>query len=265
MPSNAAWIASRVVRPTATDGSTTAVGGDSVDIRMKRARDAAERAREAEEHAVEAAQESKGRSHHVREVSERGRARVADVERETNRLVKQRLAAAQKAADAAVKRERQEAEADADEQRKEVRAEIDEEIEDAQRDAEEAQRRAEEIVVDATEKLAAARRLAEEATETARTAAEEAHQQAQQLAGEAEQHATEAEARVTEAEQLRGRSEATAKHTARELDRAPTNGLESYRKPELIELAASIGIEGRTNMTKGELIDAIANASRAKR
>jgi hypothetical protein len=41
--------------------------------------------------------------------------------------------------------------------------------------------------------------------------------------------------------------------------------LESYHKPELVELAAAIGIEGRTTMTKSELVDAIAKASRAKR
>ena len=46
----------------------------------------------------------------------------------------------------------------------------------------------------------------------------------------------------------------------------PANGgLQSYNKPELVELAASIGIEGRTNMTKNELVDAIAKASRTKR
>jgi hypothetical protein len=32
-----------------------------------------------------------------------------------------------------------------------------------------------------------------------------------------------------------------------------------------MELAASIGIEGRTNMSKGELVEAIAKASRTKR
>ena len=54
--------------------------------------------------------------------------------------------------------------------------------------------------------------------------------------------------------------------TARELSRTPSNGgLESYNKPELVELASSIGIEGRTNMTKAELVDAIAKASRAGR
>jgi hypothetical protein len=56
---------------------------------------------------------------------------------------------------------------------------------------------------------------------------------------------------------------ATAKHTARELDREATDGgLDAYKKPELVELAASVGIEKRTNMTKGELVDAIMKAAR---
>jgi len=81
MPSNAAWMLSRVLRPAETVGSATGsaaagardrgrrmrmavvdatpIGGDSVDVRMKRAREAAERAREAEEEALAAAQESK--------------------------------------------------------------------------------------------------------------------------------------------------------------------------------------------------------------
>ena len=61
--------------------------GDSVEIRARRARDAAERAREAEERAVEAARESKARADLAREVSERGEARIKDIERETSREV----------------------------------------------------------------------------------------------------------------------------------------------------------------------------------
>ena len=72
---------------------------------MKRARDAAERAREAEERALEAAQESKDRADHAGQVSERGRARLKEVDRETSRRVKQRIAEAQKAADESVQRD----------------------------------------------------------------------------------------------------------------------------------------------------------------
>jgi colicin import membrane protein len=283
MPSNAAWVLSRVLQPAQTAGSATAgardrepkvraavvdvaPSGDSVEVRMKRAREAAERAREAEERAVEAAQESKERSNHVRQVGERGRARVKEVEREMSRLVRQRVAARQKAADESVKRERQDAEAYAEGELEDVRAEIEEDVEEGQHEAEASRRHAEELVADATQKLAEARRLADEATETAHAVAEAAHRQAQQLAEEAEQQATETDARITEAEHLRERSKATAKHTVRELDRNPTNGgLESYKKPELIALAATVGVEGHTSMTKGELIDAIAKTSRTKR
>jgi colicin import membrane protein len=287
LPSNAAWMLSRVLRPAETVGSATGSaaadardqarrmraavvdatpgGRDSIDVRMKRAREAAERARAVEDEALEAARESKDRADHARQVSERGRARVRDVERETSRAVRQRITAAQKAADESVKRERREAEADAKEAVEETQAEVDEEIEEAERQAEDSRRRAEELVADATEKLATARRLADEAAEVARSVAEEAHQHANQLVDDAVQQASQADARIAAAEQLREDSEATAKDTVRQLSHDATNGgLESYKKPELIELAASVGVEGRANMTKDELIDAIRKASGAK-
>ena len=142
MPSNAAWLVSRARdqrrRATAAVVDASPTGGDSVEMRMERAREAAERARDAEERAVEAAQESKNCSEHARQVSERGRARVMEVERDTGRRLKQRVAEAQKAAEESVARERQAAEADAEEEQQEVQDEVDEEIEDAQREAEEA-------------------------------------------------------------------------------------------------------------------------------
>ena len=49
-----------------------------------------------EERAVEAARRSKKRADHAREVSERGRARIKEIERETARQVNQRVAEAQK-------------------------------------------------------------------------------------------------------------------------------------------------------------------------
>jgi hypothetical protein len=65
------------------------------------------------------------------------------------------------------------------------------------------------------------------------------------------------------ADDLRERAAAAAKHTARELDRETADGgLDAYKKPELVELAASIGIEKRTSMTKDELVDAITKAAR---
>lgn len=285
MPSNAAWLLSQMLKPAERVGDaaesaaagardrgrrvSAAVvdaspgGGDSVEIRMRRAHDAGVRAREAEDQAVAAAQESKARFDHAREVSERGRARLRTVDRETERQVKQRVAEAQKSAEEAVRRERHEAEAAAEDERQAAKAEVQAELEDAQHEAEEAQQHAEELVQEATERLAQARQLAAEAAAAAREVAESAHRQAEQLADEAQQQATDADAQVRAAEQLRHQSEATAKHTAQQLQRKDTNGdLASYNKPALVELAASIGIERRATMTKSQLVDAIGHAAR---
>jgi DNA repair exonuclease SbcCD ATPase subunit len=286
MPSNAAWLLSRVLKPaqavettaeSATAGArdqgrkvkaavvdATPFGGDSVDVRMRRAQDAGERAREAEERAAEAAHESKERSAHARDVSEHGRARLREADRETNRMVKQRIADAQKAAEALVERERRAAEADAEEQRQQVQAEVDQEVQAAQADAEDCRQRAEELIEDATEKLTEARRLAGEAAEAARTAADEASRRAQSLASEAQQQAHDAQAQVKATERLRERTQTTARRTARELE-SDDGGLQSHSKAELVQLAASVGIESRTKLTKSELADAIAKASRAGR
>jgi hypothetical protein len=283
MPSNAAWLVSRAVQPAETAAESAAagardrgrkmkvavadltpVGEDSIDVRMKRARDAAERAKEAEQRALEAAQEANELSEHVHEVSEGGRARMTEVERELAERVKQRVAEAQRAAEQFVEQERRAAEADAEEERQAAQADVQAEIEEAEHDAEVAREETEKLVAEATEQLDTARQLAEEATDAARAAAEEAHERARQLAAEAEQHASEARGRITAAQQIREQSAATAKETARGLEEHPDGGLESYSKPELVELAATIGIEGRTNMTKAELVDAIAKASHAR-
>ncbi len=284
MPSNAAWLLSRALKPaeavgTAADSARIEARdqarraqsaivdavpfGDSVEIRMRRAEEAGERAREAEEQAVAAAREAKARSDQAREVSERGRSRLKEAERELTREVSQRVADARRSADEEVKREQQAAEADARERQLALKAEVDEENENAQQRAEQAQQQAEELVEDANEKLAQARQLADEAAEAARRAAEAANRHAHRLTAEAQQQARDAEAQVGASERIREQSESTAKHAARELGDDVTNGsLESLNKPELVELAASVGIEHRTTMTKSELLDAITKASR---
>jgi len=121
-------------------------------------------------------------------------------------------------------------------------------------------------VAEATERLAEARQLAEEATRAARAAAEEAHRQAQELADDAEEQAHAADTKVAAAEQLGREAETTAKDTARQLRTGFTNGdLGAHTKHELLELAAAIDIEGRTTMTKAELVSAIEKASRPAR
>jgi colicin import membrane protein len=281
MPSNAAWLLSQVVKPADAVGGAASGArdkgrkvtaalvdavpvGDSVEIRAVRARDASERAREAEERAVDAARESKALAEHAREVSDRGRGRLKAVDVETSRQVRHRVAEARKAAEDFVRREREDAEADAEERRAEVEEEVENEIAEAESDAEDSQRRAEELVEDAMQALAEARRLADEAAEAARSAAEEANRQAQQLQDEAKQQADDAESRVKLADDLRERAAASAKRTARELDREGTDGLDAYKKPELVELAATIGIENRASMTKAELVEAVTKAARSQ-
>jgi hypothetical protein len=284
VPSNAAWLLSKVLGPTESAAESAAVkardqgrrlgaavvdaapiGGDLVQTLSRRAREAAERAREAEVDAVETAEEAKARADYAREVSARGRARLNEVERETARHRDERIKQAELAAEEALRREREAAEAEAEKQRSEVFAAVEAERKRAQQEAEAAQQEAEAKVVQARERLVEARRLAEEAAEAARAAAEDANRHAQQLAAEAEQQANDAQARVGAAEQIQRRSEATVTATARELDRSPTNGdLRSYNKQELVELAASMDIAGRSQMTKDELVSAIRRASRGR-
>jgi len=276
MPSNAGWLVSRARarRPKISAAVVDAApgSGGSVDVRLERAREAAERAWEAEERAVDAGREAHESSDYAQQVSKRGHARLARLDRETRQWIKQRLAEARQAADEwveqrlaeaekaaneSVERERQAAEKEAQQERREVSAEVEQEIEEAQLEAEESHERAEYLAGEATAHMAEAARLAEEAAE----AAEEAQRQSKQLADEAQQQASDARARE---EELSEQPTAAAKDTARRLEGDSDGGLESYNKPQLVELAASIGVEGRTTMTKHELVEAIANASRTK-
>ena len=288
LPSNAEWAVSQVRGSTHSVGAVTEgavskardqtrrfseaagdavpFGGDSIELRMKRADDAAERAREAEEEAVEAAQEAKDRSDYVLEVTERGRARMKQVDRDAQRELARRIGQAEREAEELVKRERLAAAEDAERERQEAYEEVEAETEPAQRDAEEAKERAEALVRDARDAMLEAKRLAEEAAEAAHAAADEAQRNAQQLARDAEQQVRQAEAQVNRAETARGRSKATARRTAGDAGHVKANGdLREYKKSDLVELASTIGIEGRTRMAKSELITAIREASRASR
>jgi hypothetical protein len=282
MPSNAAWLLSRALRPLDSIEETVAgardqgrrieaavieaapLGGDSVETRIRRAQDAAQRAREAEEEAKEAARAAKACAEEVRRISDRGRTRVREAEQQSDRAVKQRVATAEKAAEEFVKRERRAAEADAKDLRRGIADEVEKELAEIQREAEESREVAEELVADASDKLAEAARLADEAAEAARNAAEESRRQAQELAGHAERQASEAGKKVETTEELREQLVTTAKATARALNRDTTNGLSSYNKPELVELAAGMGIRGRSSMTKAQLVTTLRRASRGQ-
>ena len=211
---------------------------------------------------MEAAREYEALAASVREVVEHGQARLEEIDRETREQVRHRVAKAQKAAEEFVRRERQDAEAEAEAQCAQVEEEVEDEIVEVESEAEAAQQRAEEHVEDATHALAEARRLAAEAAEAARLAAVEAERKADRLEDGAAQSPRGDEGRGDAAEELQRRAAVTAKRTARELARNETNGLDAYKKTELVELAAGIGIKGRGGMTKGELVDAIKKASR---
>ena len=153
-----------------------------------------QRAREAEERAVEAARESKLLADRAREVSERGHARVKDVERQTSREIEQRVAEAQKVAEELVsasdKLPRRTPKRSDKKSRKRSRT--------RSRKPKAMQRRPSSVPGSRRPPaLAEARQLADEAAEAARSAAQEANRQAQQLQNEAEQRASDAEARVT--------------------------------------------------------------------
>ena len=110
-----------------------------------------------------------------------------------------------------------------------------------------------------------------DAVEAAHLAAEEARRHAQQFARDAEQQARQAEqqarqaeAGVSRAEELHEEEE-TVRMTTAATGRVNANGdLQEHTKSELMQLASTIGIEGRTKMAKDELITAI-QASRASR
>src|SRR5215211_2373449 len=292
LPTNAAWLLSRAVQQPADAAGSAAAGtrdkarklgaslvdaaplGDSVETRIKRARAAADRAQEAEEDALEAADWAKGSSDKARQVADSNRARLAEVKREVNRRAEQRVAEARqaadeqvaearRAADEQVEQERAAARSQADEELEKAQAEAREETEAAKRDAEAAQKRAKDALAQSRERVAEARQRADEAVQAARAAAEEAHRQAQQLVEDAEQRAKSADAKAAAAEQVRDDATVKATVTVAELQREQTNGdLESQSKPELLDLAAAMEIEGHTKMSKAELISAITNAAR---
>lgn len=262
LPGQAARLLTKVAEPAERAGSDvrdkqrevtasvldSAPVGDSVETRLKRARAAAERAQEAEANALEAARAAQQHTERAQTVAETNRAWVEDVRRDSRERVGQRVAEAQRAADEEAQESVRAAEAQAAQGTEEARAEADA-----------AQAAAQERVADAAERLQEARRLAAEANQAARAAAEEAHRQAQALADEAD-HQVDATA------QIQAGTETSAKQTARRLQSKDANGdLAEHTKAELLDLAATVDVDGRSQMTKSELVAAIRRATRATR
>jgi colicin import membrane protein len=241
--------------------------GDSIELRLQRARAAADEAQKAEEQAVRDAEEAKTRSDEACQVAERCRAYVRDVERQQAKEVKEKVDETRREADAQVERARAAAQADADDVVQRAKTEADDRVARAREEAEAAQSKAKQTMADATASLAEARRLADEAKQATKAAAEEAHRQAAQLAADAEHEARTADERVAEAEQVRSRaaSSPTGSAGSRNGRRRSSERLEAMSRADLLELASADDIKGRSAMTKTELVTALQRSSRASR
>jgi membrane protein involved in colicin uptake len=113
--------------------------------------------------------------------------------------------------------------------------------------------------------MAEARRLADEAAQAADEAAAKAHEEAQSLvqaARERDQVATRGRERAAD---TRAALADTAAHAVRaEQAHSIPENLPRRSKPELQEIAASLGIDATSQMTKTQLTNAIRRASRAR-
>jgi len=143
---------------------------------------------------------------------------------------------------------------EADLARRELQVDVDRETEEARRDAEAATRKAHTRIEEATEKLAEARRLVAEARSPGGARTEEQGCSSWQLTR-----------RTMEANDSRGRHASSAQPAGCP-ERKLSEGRLDYRtRTELVVLAAARGIKKPTNLTKSQLAEAVANASRNHR
>jgi hypothetical protein len=278
-PENAGWLMRRfLTRPPVDRAVNDARGGarrvtesiadavpfgpDSLDLRLHRAQEALEDARRAEQRALERVSEAKELAKRADAVTADGRRRQQEARSAAQAETKRRVAEARRRADAMVAEEQAAAEADADKRLDEVAAQVEAEREDARTRSEDARERAEAEMDDARRQLAEARALADEAAEAARHAAEEAHRRARAMTEQAEAQSRAADERAAEADKARGSVTLQTAELVRETEKAPAaDGLAAKTKPELLDLAASLEIEGRSGMSKDDLVKAIRRAS----
>jgi colicin import membrane protein len=285
LPTNATWLLSKAVSPldqrSAGTRATSATGlldmarsagatvmdalpgGDSIELRLQRARAAVADAQEAEERAVQESLEAEREAQEAEQVAERCRDYVRDVEAEQESAVEARVNEARREAEARIDEARREAQAEAEQVVDSARQEAEGRAEEARREAEAAHERAHGRLEAARDKLVEARQLSEEAIEATRAAAEEAHRQSLQVAADAELMARSAEERVTEAEEVRASTSSTAGELTRQLNGVGSSStLKTMTKQELLDLAAAQDVEGRSAMTKDQLVTALNRAAR---
>ena len=234
--------------------------------RLKRAREATERAQRAEHLALAEASEAKQLADEARATSEEGRRRIRQVKSETADRVKQRVAGARRRADEMVEEERAKAQAEADDTVRKVSVDVDGRVEKTRERADAAQEKAQASIADATEQMADARRLADDAAEAAQNAAAEAQRQAEELAAEARRHAGATTSQVAEAETVQRQAAGAAAEVTTQLRSPDVDGdVKSMTKGELMDLAVALGVEGRTSMNKQQLVAAVNRESKKSR
>ena len=261
--------ATAAARSGAAVADAAPVGGDSVEIRLRRAQDAGEQAREAEERAVEAAQRvqgalrprAAGRASGAARASRRPSARRTARSSSESPKRRRRRTSSSSASGAPPRptraRSTQAVRADVDAERRGRAGTTPRPRSSAPRSSSRTPRRSSRRLGGSpTRRPAPPAPRPRRPTATPSSSASEAEQQASEAAGAREGHGADPRA-------VQGRP--PSRPCASIQRETPNGGLESQNKPELVELAASIGIENRTTMTKSELVDAITKASRAPR
>ena len=282
-PENAGWLMRKFLTPPpveraasearggarrVSDSIADAVpfGPDSLDLRLHRAQQALEDAERAEERALRTTSEANDLAKRVETVTADGRRRQQEAEAAADGETKRRVAEARRRAEAMIAEEQAAAEADAGKHLDEVAAQNDAEREEAERRAEDARQRADAEMDAARAQLAEARALADEAAEAARNAADEAHRRARAMTEQAEAQSRAADERAAEADEARGSVAVQTAEFVRQTEKAPAaDDLTDKTKPELLDLAASLEIDGRSGMTKDDLVKAIRRTSGNRR
>ena len=282
-PENTGWLLRKLVTPppveravgearegawrlTESIADAVPFGADSLDLRLHRAQEALEDAQRSERRALERLREADELESRATTVAAEGRRRVQETKAAESAATKRRVAEARRRADAMVAEEREAAEADQRRAVEETEARNEAEREEAERTAAEARERANAEMADAQEQLAQARQLADEAAEAAHQAAEEAHRRARAMTEQAEAQSRAAEERAAEADQARGSVAVETAEFVRQTEEAPAvDDLADKTKSELLDLAASLDVDGRSAMTKDELLKAIRRASAPRR
>lgn len=237
LPRTAAQTLTRVLRsaggdrPRRNGGSRADSSGDgTVEALLHQADLAARRAEEAQADALARAEAAKEAADRARRTAGDAQERLEQARDESARAREEAVRRAEEAAQEAVERARASAVRGEEQDLERLRAELDAQVDVAQRDAADAARRAEEAIAAADDAAAHARDLAARAQQ----AAEEVASEAAATAGRLGWDRDEAEAEAA-------------------------GGLERRTKAELLELAADAGVEGRTAMTKAELVEALSS------